>query len=85
MSRQYNSEKMEAKMTELEQVIDRLPPNLQRQVQDFAEFLLARAEIDPRDEKPRHLRLDWAGGLKEYRDQFTSLELQKKSLDWWIS
>jgi len=33
--------------------------------------------------KRRRLRLNWAGGLKEFRDQYTSLELQKKSLDWW--
>jgi hypothetical protein len=33
--------------------------------------------------KKRKLRLDWAGSLKEFRDQYTSLELQKKSLDWW--
>jgi hypothetical protein len=33
--------------------------------------------------KRRRLRLDWAGGLKEFRDQYTSLELQKDSLDWW--
>jgi hypothetical protein len=27
--------------------------------------------------------MDWAGGLREYRDQFTSLQLQKKALEWW--
>ncbi len=26
---------------------------------------------------------NWAGALKEFRDQYTSIELQKKSLDWW--
>jgi len=29
------------------------------------------------------LKLDWAGGLKEYKDKYTSLELQKKILEWW--
>jgi len=24
-----------------------------------------------------------AGALREYRDQFTALELQKKALEWW--
>ena len=24
----------------------------------------------------------WAGALEDYREQFNSLELQKKSLDW---
>ena len=27
-------------------------------------------------------KLDWIGGLKEYRDQYTALELQKEVLDW---
>jgi len=29
------------------------------------------------------MKLKWAGGLKEYRSRFTSLGLQKQSLDWW--
>jgi len=28
------------------------------------------------------LRLTWAGGLKDYADQYTSLELQQKVLEW---
>lgn len=32
-----------------------------------------------RKKKPK---LDWIGGLKEYRDQYTALELQKEVLDW---
>ena len=31
-----------------------------------------------RKKKPK---LDWIGGLKEYRDQYTALELQKEALD----
>ena len=27
-------------------------------------------------------KLDWSGGLKELRDQYTSVELQKKALEW---
>ena len=33
--------------------------------------------------RKKELKLDWAGGLKEFRDQYTALELQKKALDWW--
>ena len=32
-----------------------------------------------RKKKPK---LDWIGGLKEYRDQYTALELQEETLDW---
>ncbi len=28
------------------------------------------------------VRQDWAGALKDFRDKYTSLDLQKKSLDW---
>jgi hypothetical protein len=30
----------------------------------------------------KKLRQDWAGALKGYRDQYTSLELQEKALEW---
>ncbi len=33
--------------------------------------------------KNKKLSLNWAGGLKKFRKQFTALELQNKSLEWW--
>jgi hypothetical protein len=56
-------------MKTIEELIKELPPELQQEVSDFAQFLLDR--------------MTWAGGLREFRDQFTSLELQKKALEWW--
>ncbi|HEY9744407.1 MAG TPA: hypothetical protein V6C90_28270 [Coleofasciculaceae cyanobacterium] len=32
--------------------------------------------------KSKFLRQDWAGALKDLREQYTSLELQKKALEW---
>ena len=66
-------------MESLEEIMARLPPEHQQEVRDFALFLVEK-KARP---KKRKLRLDWAGGLKEFRDQYTSLELQKESLDWW--
>ena len=45
------------------------------------------AEIPPPpirqdSQQKKEPKLDWIGGLKEYRDQYTALELQKKALDW---
>ena len=61
-------------MQTLQELIRQLPPHLQEEVKEFAEFLLER-----RAKKfGRKLRQDWAGALREYRDQYTSLELQKK-------
>jgi len=62
----------------LEAVIKELPPELQAEVRDFAEFLLEKK----RRKGPRPLSQAWAGALEGYRDQYTSLDLQKKSLEW---
>lgn len=70
---------MNGMSTNLKELIEKLPPNLQEEVRDYMEFL-----IEKKLEKAKgRLRLDWAGGLREYRDQYTSLELQKKALEWW--
>ena len=66
-------------MKNVEDIIKQLPPYLQREVIDFAEFLSQRKSNRER----KKLSMSWAGGLKEYRDQFTSLELQKKAIEWW--
>jgi len=66
------------KMQSLKEVIEQLPPELQQEVRDFAEFLLEKRA----KKAGRKLRQDWAGALREYRDQYTSLELQKKALEW---
>jgi len=58
----------------LEELIKELPPDLHREVIDFVEFLLAKH----RPQSGKKLRQDWAGALKDYREQFTSLELEKK-------
>jgi hypothetical protein len=66
-------------MKNLERLLAELPPELQREVEDFAEFLL-QTRVRP---KHRKLRLSWAGALSKFRGQYTSLELQKKALEWW--
>lgn len=66
-------------MQTLSELVEELPPELQQGLRDFAEFLLAK-KVHKRQKK---LRLTWAGALRDYRDQFTSVELQKKALEWW--
>jgi hypothetical protein len=60
------------------QLMNGLPENARTEVRDFARFLGERR----RPAKQKRLRLSWAGGLREYRDRYTSLELQKKALEW---
>ncbi|MDZ7261883.1 MAG: DUF2281 domain-containing protein [candidate division KSB1 bacterium] len=66
-------------MKAIEELVNELPPELRQEVRDFAQFLLD-TKVRPKQKK---LRLSWAGALREFRDQFTSLELQKKALEWW--
>ena len=66
-------------MQTLKELVEQLPPDLQQEARDFVEFLL-NTKVHRKQDK---LRLTWAGALREYRDQFTSLELQKKVLEWW--
>ena len=66
-------------MKGLEEKINTLPPDLQKEVEDFVEFL-----IEKRLQKPKgQLKLDWRGALRDLRDQYTSVELQHKALQWW--
>jgi hypothetical protein len=60
-------------------LVEQLPPELQQEVYDFAQFLLKTRG----GRKKSHLSLNWAGGLKEFRDDYSSLELQEKAQEWW--
>ncbi len=66
-------------MKRLDEIVRELPPDLQQELLDFAEFLKQKKA----PKKQRRLRLSWAGGLKEFREQYTSLNLQRKALEWW--
>jgi len=37
--------------------------------------------IEQREEKKKIFKFEWEGGLSELKDRFSSVELQKKSLD----
>ena len=69
---------MNASVKPLAELVQELPPDVQTQVRDFVEFLLAKHRRKP----GKKLRQDWAGVLRDYRDEYTSLELQQKALDW---
>ena len=62
----------------LEGLMSALPPNLQDEVKDFAASLLERQ----RGKSAGPLRQDWAGALRVHGKTYTSVDLQKKSLEW---
>ncbi len=67
-------------MPTLKEFVEKLPPDLQQEVQDFIEFLLEKQGKKPRG-KPR---FDWAGALKDMKDRYTSVELQHEISKWRI-
>jgi hypothetical protein len=66
-------------MSRLEQLVKELPPNLQREVEDFAQFLLEKRQSPS---ARQFLQQAWAGGLREFREQYSALTLQQQSLEW---
>ncbi|MGB9586337.1 MAG: DUF2281 domain-containing protein [Anaerolineales bacterium] len=66
------------KSEDIQEILNALPPELQKEVKDFARFLFEK-KVKKRNNK---LRQDWAGGLRDFRTQYTSLELQKNALEW---
>jgi Protein of unknown function (DUF2281) len=62
----------------LEKIVSELPAPAQAEVRDFVEFLIRK------DKKKKGLKLQqhWAGGLRRFREKYTAMELQKKSLEW---
>jgi hypothetical protein len=69
-------------MSTLEEVIEftrQLPQEQQEEVRDIAKSLAERQAAS----HPARMKLTWRGALRELRDQYTSVELQHKSLEWW--
>ena len=62
------------------ELIKELPPEIRREVEDFVDFLMKKRVKKARG-KPR---FNWAGALKDLRNQYTSVELQHKISEWRI-
>jgi uncharacterized protein DUF2281 len=69
---------MATELKPLDQLLKELPQESQAEVRDFLESLIEKRKR----QLAGQLRQTWAGGLEDYREHFTVLELQKKSLDW---
>jgi hypothetical protein len=63
---------------EVEKLIKQLRPELRQEVEDFVRFLMAKRQRKLKGK----LRQDWAGALRDYGDRYSSLDLQKKALEW---
>ncbi len=56
----------------LEEIVKGLPAERRAEVRDFVEFLLSKERTSQRQQP----RFEWAGALKDMRDQYTSVDLQ---------
>jgi len=60
----------------IESKINKLSPTLIVELDRYLDYLISRKT----GRNPHKLRQDWAGGLKDIK--MSSIELQKKALDW---
>lgn len=68
---------MSSDQRSLEEIVRDLPPDSQEKVRQFVESLQ-----EPNNGRARKLEQNWAGALSDYREKYTSLQLQKKALEW---
>jgi hypothetical protein len=61
---------------QIEEKINQLPPEFIGELERFLDGLIDKSKIH----QPRRLTQNWAGGLKDIKE--SSIELQKKALDW---
>jgi hypothetical protein len=69
---------MSSILPELQTKLERLSPQQQAAVANFLEAFLEQEQPKPRAK----MKLDWAGGLKDLRDRYTSVELQHEANKW---
>ena len=67
-------------MKNLAEQVDHLPPQAQKEVWDFVDFLSQR--YIPKLRPKKKLTFKWAGALAHLKDQYTSVELQHQISKW---
>jgi len=61
--------------------IQNLPPQAQQEVINFVAALVKKQRHNPN----HRLKQNWAGAMQSYRDAYTSLSLQKETVDDWAN
>jgi hypothetical protein len=79
--KQYEGYKVQSMLSvdAVEPVLKKMPPDMQRKVLKYIEALSARTH------EKRHgtMKFAWAGACADINNEYTSVQLQKKILDWW--
>lgn len=62
----------------LDDLVKELPPFMRNEVYDFVESLISKHKCA----SGKKLKQKWAGGLRDYKEQYSSVELQHKAMEW---
>lgn len=68
------------KLQDIENKIDKLPEEVIPEIMDFIDFLLIK--YGKKKTSKNKFKFDWEGGLANLKKDYTSVELQHKSLEW---
>jgi hypothetical protein len=61
------------------QKFETMPADVQKEALDFARFLMSQRG---RETKSKIVKQGWAGALKDFKETFSSVELQNKAREW---
>ena len=62
---------------QLDELVQQLPVRYHEDAIRYMKLLM----LEESTRKPKRMRMQWVGALKDIRDQYTSIELQKEALD----
>jgi hypothetical protein len=65
---------------DIENKVHKLPSNLLEEVDDYIDFLIFKKQ--KKEYKGKKLKQKWAGALKQYNREYTSVQLQKQAMQW---
>lgn len=67
----------------IEKKIKKLPPDKQKEVFEYVDFLVKKYENQRKktNKRKRKFKFKWEGALSELKKKYTSIELQKKALE----
>ncbi|MGB5159262.1 DUF2281 domain-containing protein [Desulfobacterium sp. N47] len=68
------------KFQDIEAKIDKLPAHVIPEVNDFIDYLLVK--YGEKKVKKSKFKFDWESGLSNLKNEYTSVELQHKALEW---
>jgi hypothetical protein len=66
--------------SKLNQKLQNVPPKLIPEIMDFIDFLLNKYGSTSKSKS--EFKFHWSGGLSDISKQYSSVELQHKSMEW---